>query len=463
MFLTRPLLSAVGLTCGLVLAGTVAVQGQTARSRTTPTTPARPAAKDAAKPDEKAAEKTADRPRGPFDDPAQQRRMLRAMITGIGGMGFGGRGGGPGGPGGGIGSVGAMTNLLAASEALQDELKLTDEQKARLKQARDDAGQRMRDVFGRGGQRGGQGNAGGQRGGPGGGAQGGNTPGGPGGAGLARGGPAGGPGGGGPGGFGPGGGGPGFGPGGGGFGPGGPGGQGGDRRAEFQQRMQERMEQMRTVAAENEKAVLDILDPEQKKRLAEIELQIAGPVSVAREDVGKRLNLNPIQQQRIQLILEQLQTTLNDLNRARMDQMRNLFRGGGGPGGPGGQAGPGAPGGRPGGGGQAQAKNDAPAAEDEDQRGRGGNFDREALATEMRKAGEDQDKAFKAAEAAIGKVLTARQVQNFRKLQGKPYDLSKLTAGPGGFMGGFMGMAGRGGPGGPQGGRRGNQRQATID
>lgn len=81
-----------------------------------------------------------------------------------------------------------------------------------------------------------------------------------------------------------------------------------------------------------------------------------------------------------------------------------------------------------------------------------GGFDREAMKKQMespegksrmeqtRKQGEQlQDQTV----AAIGKVLSKKQKDNFKKMQGKPFDLAKL------------GGPGSGGPGGPR-ANRGN-------
>jgi hypothetical protein len=400
---------ALGLACSLALAVPTFGPAQTTKGRTA----TKDATADETKPasEKDAASDDGERRRGPFDDPAAQRRMLRMMVSG-GGMGGGGRGGDRGGPSG-------ITALLMRSTALQEELKLTDEQKASLRTTNEEMSQRRQEVFGQMfGQRGG--GRGGQRGG------------------------------------------------------------GFDREA-----MQDMMTAM---AAETEKNLLSVLKPEQRLRLAQIELQILGLPAVIRPDVARKISLtNPQKFQQIQAIIDQMGLLLNELTRNQMQQMAGRFGGGRGFGGPGGFAGPGGggrggPEARPGAGGPAGAigrdtrgaqAGTRPGADDEDERpdqakgedeGRRGNFDREAFAEEMRKVGEEQDKIYKSAEAAIAKALTSRQIQAFKKLQGAPYDLSKLTAG--GFgRGGPGGRGGFGGPGGGgQGGRRGgNQRSNVID
>lgn len=96
-----------------------------------------------------------DPPRGPWNNPAMQLRALRMQV--------GGGPGGPGGPGGGRGGFGGgrgMTGLLLRSSALQDEIALKEDQKARLKEVGDTADKARRDVFSQmRGRRGGGGDA----------------------------------------------------------------------------------------------------------------------------------------------------------------------------------------------------------------------------------------------------------------------------------------------------------------
>jgi hypothetical protein len=86
--------------------------------------------KDATKAD---ANQANDR-RSPFSDPAQQKRMLRAMVTGQGSMGFGGR------------SSGGLTSMVLRSPALQEELKLTDEQKKQIEDINKQSGDRLNEM-----------------------------------------------------------------------------------------------------------------------------------------------------------------------------------------------------------------------------------------------------------------------------------------------------------------------------
>lgn len=104
--------------------------------------------KDEPKKDE--AEK-GDRPQGPWNDPKAQLRMLKMML---GGGGRGGPGGGRGGFGGG---GGGMAGLLMQSPGLQEEIKLTDDQKKKLGEVNATADKARRELFSQmGGRRGGQ-------------------------------------------------------------------------------------------------------------------------------------------------------------------------------------------------------------------------------------------------------------------------------------------------------------------
>jgi hypothetical protein len=387
------MLLAMGLACGLSLAPTQVVRSQAPRGRA----PEKAAPARGAPPRESdnAQETAADeRPRGPFDDPATQIRMLRMMVTGRGGMAFGGGRGGRDRNRGDSNNSG-MTSLLLRSTPLQEELEVTEEQKAALEKTNDDMNNRRRDLFRQMfGQRGGQ------------------------------------------------------------RGPG-----GGRPDPEAMRQM------MAAMAAESEKVVLSVLEPEQRQRLTQIGLQIEGPLAVARPEVAKKLNISPPKQQEIQFIMNQLDMELQQLNQSRMERMAGMFRGGpGGPGGPEEQLGPGGVGG-PGGarGGQQrgafagrpdQGRGEGEEGED----GRRGNFDREAFAEEMREMGEEQDRILKKAEALIAKSLTAKQKQTFNKLLGEPYDIAKLAASSG------FGGRGRGGRG-EGGGRGGNRgpRPPSID
>lgn len=359
---------------------------------------------------------------------------------GPGGGFMGGRGGfgGPGGPGGfGGGPGGGGMYGLLRIEAVQKELNITDKQKDAIKTAEDKISKKRQALFGNRGNRqnrggnnngnGGNGNgngggAGGNNGGvqlgqfdvsvsqggfggqggngqnnPNGQGQGQNVPGGFGGDGGLLGGGAGGFAGNGnnngPGGFVGSGNNQGQGQQNNGFGGGGPGGQGGDRPdfTEMQANMQ-------ALQKETEATYTKILEPAQKKRLAEIDLQNTGPLAVLRPEIAKKLNINELQMARIE-----------EAQQGTRDAMGEIF--------------------------SAQRENFAQF------RTQDGGFDREAMKAQMQSdAGKAQMERLKKQTegltknevSSIGKILTTKQKANFEKMKGKPFDVSKLRGGFGG-------------------------------
>jgi Spy/CpxP family protein refolding chaperone len=278
---------------------------------------------------------------------------------------------------------------------VQEELKLTDEQKAKLQEYNDAQAQRRQQAFGNRRAPGANGQPGGGPGGPGGGAR---ANGQPGGGPRANGQPGGGPGG--PGG-GPGG--PGGGPGGPGGGPGGPGGGGFDRQA-----MTARMEAQR---AESEAELSKILTEDQHARLEEIALQQEGPLAVARPEIASKIDVTPAQSQKIQAILEQMQAQQTQLR----EEQRQSFGGG-----------PGGGGGRP-------------------------DFNDPSFRAQIEKMQQASETIRNSTVSKVAQVLSRSQKDAFNKLMGKSFDMTKLQQrqGPG------RGPGGAGGPGGGRGNRGG--------
>lgn len=68
---------------------------------------------------------------------------------------------------------------------------------------------------------------------------------------------------------------------------------------------EERGKKMAEMRKESEKAIADILKPEQAKRLHQIALQQAGAAAVARPEVAKELNLSDEQKKKIETIQEE--------------------------------------------------------------------------------------------------------------------------------------------------------------
>jgi len=177
--------------------------------------------------------------------------------------------------------------------------------------------------------------------------------------------------------------------------------------------------------------------------------------AVARPDVMSKLNLSPVKQQQILMIMEQMKAAQDQLQQTQRDQMMATFRnrgqggpgqGGPGQGGPGGfgpgQGGfgrapgqvqpPGAPGqGRPGqaGPGQGGPGQGGPGQGGPGQGGPGG-FDRNQFMSRMQEMTEKQDAIREQAEALIAKQLTSKQKQTYNKMLGEPFDLSLLLQQP---------------------------------
>ncbi|WP_422926912.1 hypothetical protein [Singulisphaera sp. PoT] len=245
--------------------------------------------------------------------------------------------------------------------------------------------------------------------------------------------------------------------------------QGGQNGPQFdREAFQANMEAMRALNEDHEAAIGKVLNQKQKVRVNQISLQQQGPLAVARPEIAEKLNMSEEQSEQIQAILQDAGNARRELMR---NAFGNRGRGGnrgedGGPnaGGPGGGGNGGNRGGR---GRGPQAKNDdnaadakaktkpavvddedapapTPAAQPKNQdgqngggRGRGpGGFDRDspeakAQFEKMRSEGEKlQDQTI----AAVSKVLTKKQKLAFNKMLGEPFDLEKLR--PGGGPGG---------------------------
>jgi hypothetical protein len=336
-------------------------------------------------------------------------RMLKASFTGFGGGGPGGmRGaggrGGRGGPGGvqavpeKPSAVKVMLGLLQRSPTLQDEIKLTEEQKEQIKSVGETVNEKRREMFSNRRNDGGQ-NGGGQNG-------------------------------------------------------GGRGNRGGGNNFDFQAMRN----QMTALEQESDAAVLKILTKPQKTRLSQIALQIEGPMAVSRPEIAKSLKLNETQVEKIMGVLAQMQVAQQQIMMAQATQMRALF--GGGRGGPGGAQAKGGQAATPPRDNAVAATKAADADATKNANNRGGRNRpqmtpeaQEAMQTAMKSAGDQQDQLQAKAETAIAKILTKSQKATFNKLLGPEFDIVSLVnenTGRGGF-GGQNG--GRGGPGGEAGGQ----------
>ncbi len=318
-------------------------------------------------------------PRAPWDDPAMRLRRLRSEVSKLNNSS--GRGGGRGGFFGGGGGGGGMIPLLLRTPALQDELKLSNEQKQALAKVSDSSSEERRAAFEQmrnqmQNSRNNNANQGGGRGGRGG-------------------------------------------------------------RGGFDPAMMQQMQQAMTALNDKtEQQINSILSTAQRNRLEQIRLRIIGPTAVAEPEVAQKLLINDVQYQQIQAIIEQMNTQQRELMTQQFQNMRGNFPR------PGGQGGPGQGGAAPGQG--RQPANGGIAGNNNPQQGgpqqggpqqggpRGGgrpDFNSpefQAMRDRMAEMGVQQDKLLKAAESAIARVLLPKQKSSFNKMLGASFDLSVL-------------------------------------
>jgi hypothetical protein len=348
--------------------------------------------------------------------------LAQQQPGGVGG-GRGGRGGFFGGPGG----FGPSVLNLVTNPAVEQELKLKEPQKAKIKSLLDAyneknraLGERMRTLFpprNRGQAQvqtpdgGGQGNGGGQQGG-----RGPNRN-------AAAGGQGGQFGGGGPGGQ--------FGGGGGGgqFGGGGPGGQfggggpgGGWGRMQLTPEQQEAMAEMQQVRQQlqqsAEQSLAKIIGPAAFTRLKQIQYQQQGPRMLTQPEWSEKFNLDETQVQQIRGLLDESRQAQGNAMRQRFDLMKSAL--------------PNQPNANNGGG----------------RGGRGGvNFrdpgvqealkefmEKPEVKSKMEELDNQRQKLDNQLMAAVHRVLDRRQSNAYKKLLGAPFDLSNLRrGGPFGF------------------------------
>ncbi|MFO0888972.1 MAG: hypothetical protein U0790_07465 [Isosphaeraceae bacterium] len=216
------------------------------------------------------------------------------------------------------------------------------------------------------------------------------------------------------------------------------------------QMMGQAMQQLQQQA---DRDLAKVLDRNQIKRLQEIQLQSQGASAVLRDDVAEKLQINDEQRAEIQQVLAEAGQQRREVMMKGFQMFRNMRPNqGGGPGGPEGPAGgpeAGAPGGAApdqgaggqGGAGGPQARgNRGGRGQRGGANGQGGpRFDPEAMRKfmerpevkaqmdESRKANEQiRDREY----AMVFKAMDRRQVAAFKKMLGKPFDTNLLMPGP---------------------------------
>ena len=393
MKLASGLLPRTALVSALLSCSTVAF-GQFGGGATPPTAPTqKPGDDPTAGPDDKGEGENSGAPdqNSPFNNPEMRLRMLRTQVSGLGG--FGGRGG----PGGGNDTFDAMIQILQSNPALQEEVKLTPEQKEEIDKARETNRTAQRDMFRQlmSNQNGGGNNGGG-------------------------------------------------------------GGRGrGQLTPELMAQMGQAREQM---AAQTQTVYSKILSKAQISRLGEIRLRIIGPLAVAEPAIAQKLRMSELQATKIQQIMDQMTQAEREMMQEQFAQFRggngnppNGQPGDAAPGNPqdNGNARPPARGTQPAGGGRPPQ--DGANPDDNQRRQR---FDPNSPEfAEMRGRIEEgmsrQEELRKKAEAAVAKILSKSQKSTFNKMLGDDYDLAKLAEA-------MPANTNRGGRGGRGGGRGGN-------
>jgi hypothetical protein len=174
------------------------------------------------------------------------------------------------------------------------------------------------------------------------------------------------------------------------------------------------MEMIATLRSENEAAITRVLEPRQRTRLAQIALQLEGPLAVAEPEVAVKINLHPVQMESIQAILaeykateERLWGSLDQRIRAASDQGRVRSRGHT----------------------RRGSQGQLPGAQDGRDPGASASPDEFAAVTAElnRESAAIHEEAIR----QVGKVLTRRQKDKFNRLLGEPLDIAMLRRGGG--------------------------------
>lgn len=82
----------------------------------------------------------------------------------------------------------------------------------------------------------------------------------------------------------------------------------------------ERQHRIRQLIEDDEKAISDVLKPEQQRRLGQISLQLYGAQAFADPGIGKELNLTPEERGRAIAVLEETGKRMDDLRPGSADE-----------------------------------------------------------------------------------------------------------------------------------------------
>jgi hypothetical protein len=175
----------------------------------------------------------------------------------------------------------------------------------------------------------------------------------------------------------------------------------------------ELMTMIASLRAENEAAIAEVLEPRQRKRLAQIVIRAEGPLAVSRPEVADAINLGPSEVEYIQEVMREYKEVADRLWQEHIERLRDIRdRAIAAPRGrekAGRIAGAKAPGGEPGRPGDALPSRD-PATVAEEER-----FRKESIKLE--------DEVIR----QVSKALSRKQRAAFNRLLGEPFDLGKLS------------------------------------
>ena len=174
----------------------------------------------------------------------------------------------------------------------------------------------------------------------------------------------------------------------------------------------ELMAMITSLRAENEAAIGQVLEPRQRRRLAQIAIQVEGPLAVARPEVADAINLGPVEVEYIQEVMRDYKEAADRLWDEHLERLK-VARGRALP----------APPVRAGAGPVTKAK--APGSEPRRPSDAALQPDR-AAATEEERFRRESAKLDDEAIRQVGKVLGRKQRAAFNRLLGESFDLATL-------------------------------------
>jgi len=241
-------------------------------------------------------------------------------------------------------------------------------------------------------------------------------------------------------------------------------------QAQGWQVMREAMHELQQVSEGN---LAKVLDKNQVKRLKEIQLQVEGPAAVIREDVAEKLEITDEQHAEIETVLNEANAARRQIMQKNFQFMRTLMPNQPADGNPPaageqpdanapaaaegaqgdqagqpGQGGRGGRGGRGGANGQNRPRVDPEAMQKI--------MEQPEVKAKLEETRKEQQQLRDREYVMVYKAMDRRQVATFKKMLGKPFDVESVMGGRGFFRGG------PGGPGRRRNGASGNANQTTA-